>query len=52
MGFYVAIRITTRTILRRKDCSSMGEHDPDGVERNREEMVGKKAGRGCYTAGT
>ena len=50
MGFCVAIRITTRTI--RRDCSSMGEHDPDGVERNREEMVGKKAGRGCYTAGT
>lgn len=30
----------------------MGEHDPDGIECDGEEMVGKKAGRRCYTAGT
>ena len=30
----------------------MGEHDPDSVERDREEMIGKKTARGCYTAGT
>ena len=29
----------------------MGEHDPDGVERDGEEMVGKKNARGYYTAG-
>ena len=30
----------------------MGEHDPYGVERHGEEMIGKKTGRGCYAAGT
>lgn len=31
---------------------SMGEHDPDGIERQREEMIGEKTGRRCYAAGT
>ena len=49
MGFCVAIRMA---ILWRRNCSGMGEHYPDSVERDREEMVGKKTARGCYTAGT
>ena len=30
----------------------MGEHNPDSIERYREEMVCKKTGRWCYAAGT
>lgn len=44
-GVLVAIRIA---LWGGRNCSGMSEHDPDGVECDREEMVGKKTERVLY----